>query len=819
MGFNSPALAHQMLGSGGILNCPLLPQDIERGIAIAGMPKGYHEGKMHDRKAAQIKAEWLPPTTKKQQIAHCDIMHCGRRKYFVAVVNPLNMAIAVALKNSKAPEIKRAISAMTSILSFRDITIHTIVHDPEKAIAAVAGMFPGIIFEATDVNGHVVLAERLIEQLKEIMRSVIHSLPFDMPEDMIDYLVSYAVIRRNSVWSKAHGMKMSAREAFMGRKLNYKTDLKFGFGDFAKVYNPKVRKNTMQRRTMDAIALYPTGGLSGAWVFWHIKTQRPIVRSRAIAEPMSDAVVALLNDIAARGAPVQLEDSVVAVHAPPEQDVDGLNLEPELVTADPHFDLEPGVEVAGDDLGVDSDDAEEEVAEPMNEAGSQVVWIGDEYIDEEFGPQLNLLMEAGVHDDVEVVEEEPMEQNLTKVTRSGRIYAASVRAKVLTATKRLSMGKALKLHKSKAMDSMFAELSVLDEKGTFNPVDPNSLSKQDLKHIIRSFMFLTEKYNSQGEFVKLKSRLVAMGNEQDRDTVDMEVSSPTVASSSVYAVAAIAAVEGRHVLSGDIGAAFLNAYIPAGVKILVRLDKVNSELLCQLRPEYRNFLNQHGEITVKLDRALYGCVQSARLWYNTFCVFLESLGFVANERDKCVFNKVNEDGKQCTICFHVDDVMATCIDQNALDEIERQIKREYENVTFNHGTMHSYLGRLFDFSEKYKCKVTMGGFMDRLLSDEDVTGVVATPAVNELFNINDKALSLSPTMAKRFYSVVQRLLYLSVQFRRDIGVAVSFLTTRVRNPSEDDWKKLQRTLMYLNGTRNLSLRFGGDDSGEVGVYV
>lgn len=117
---------------------------------------------------------------------------------------------------------------------------------------------------------------------------------------------------------------------------------------------------------------------------------------------------------------------------------------------------------------------------------------------------------------------------------------------------------------------------------------------------MKSFVFLTEKFDSLGDFVKLKSRLVAMGNE----TVDMEVSSPTVSRASVYAVTAIAAVEGRHVLSGDIGSAFLNAYIPAGVKILVPLDEVNSELLCQLRPEYRIYLNKHAEKTVKLDRTL-----------------------------------------------------------------------------------------------------------------------------------------------------------------------------------------------------------------------
>lgn len=53
---------------------------------------------------------------------------------------------------------------------------------------------------------------------------------------------------------------------------------------------------------------------------------------------------------------------------------------------------------------------------------------------------------------------------------------------------------------------------------------------------------------------------------------------------------------------------------------------------------------------------------------------------------------------------------------------------------------------------------------------------------------------------------VQRCLYLQVQFRRDIGVTVSFLTTRVREPTEEDLFKLRR---LLNGTRDLSLVHGG----------
>ena len=51
-----------------------------------------------------------------------------------------------------------------------------------------------------------------------------------------------------------------------------------------------------------------------------------------------------------------------------------------------------------------------------------------------------------------------------------------------------------------------------------------------------------------------------------------------------------------------------------------------------------------------------------------------------------------------------------------------------------------------------------------------------------------------------------QLLFLACRGRRDIQTAVSFLTTRVRAPDEDDWGKVRRVLQYLKGTLYLKLR-------------
>ena len=57
-------------------------------------------------------------------------------------------------------------------------------------------------------------------------------------------------------------------------------------------------------------------------------------------------------------------------------------------------------------------------------------------------------------------------------------------------------------------------------------------------------------------------------------------------------------------------------------------------------------------------KALYGCIESALLWYNPYKDKLEKEGFVLNTYAKCTANKMIN-GKQCTIQWYVDDNKVT----------------------------------------------------------------------------------------------------------------------------------------------------------------
>ncbi len=114
--------------------------------------------------------------------------------------------------------------------------------------------------------------------------------------------------------------------------------------------------------------------------------------------------------------------------------------------------------------------------------------------------------------------------------------------------------------------------------------------------------------------MKYKARLVAGDHRQLKDPA-VSLHSPTMSASSTLTITAIAASENRVVTVADIGGAYLNAFMTE--EVLMTLSQFLSFRLVKLRPKYKKFLSKNGTLTVKLLKALYGCVQSVKLWFET----------------------------------------------------------------------------------------------------------------------------------------------------------------------------------------------------------
>ena len=241
----------------------------------------------------------------------------------------------------------------------------------------------------------------------------------------------------------------------------------------------------------------------------------------------------------------------------------------------------------------------------------------------------------------------------------------------------MSVTAALRDRRDEATPVIMAELKQMLDKHVFHGVHTNDLTKTQRSDIIRSSMFLKDKYLALGAFEKFKARLVAGGNQQDKGLYE-DLSSPTVATSSLLAITAIAAAEGRKVIAIDIGGAFFKSDMAfTGVDVHMRLNRVMSSMLMQLDPSFNKYREQDDTVVVRLDKALYGCVEASLLWYKDLKCKLIADGFAEHPYDRCAFNKIRKSGEQISIALHVNDLMVTSESQKDLNMFGLYLKRMY----------------------------------------------------------------------------------------------------------------------------------------------
>ena len=374
--------------------------------------------------------------------------------------------------------------------------------------------------------------------------------------------------------------------------------------------------------------------------------------------------------------------------------------------------------------------------------------------------------------------------------------------------KNMSITRAVDKLGSSATEAISKEMNmIINEKKVFEAVDVGKLTFEERKSIIPSKLFLKEKYTATGEFDKLKARLVAGGHRQDRDVFD-NISSSTVSTSSVMMVAAIAAMEKRSVAVVDFPGAYLNSVLPDDhPPVYMKLNKDLARYATIINPNYKTYIREDGSLVVKLKKALYGCVQSAKVWYDTLTGKLSELGYTKNKADECVFNKVDHSGNQVTIVVHVDDILITATGDHSLDVELQLLEGKFGELTIDKGPVVNYLGMTMDFrGNNGKVKVTMKGFIDEFLNDMDgiIDGVSDVPAAKNLFDPGSTS-TISKDRGEFYHSTVAKLLYLAKRVRPDILLAISYLTKRVQCPNELDYKKLCKVVRYLRGSRDLGI--------------
>jgi hypothetical protein len=137
----------------------------------------------------------------------------------------------------------------------------------------------------------------------------------------------------------------------------------------------------------------------------------------------------------------------------------------------------------------------------------------------------------------------------------------------------------------------------------------------------------------------------------------------------VFVTSTIDARENREVVTINIPGAFLHATNKDyGI---MQMNGTLAYLMVQTDPKlYRKYLvDKKGKkvLYLRLQKALYGIMKSALLFYQKLVLELKSMGFVVNPYDPCIANKI-VDGHQLTLRWHVDDLMISHVDMSAIND-------------------------------------------------------------------------------------------------------------------------------------------------------
>jgi hypothetical protein len=151
------------------------------------------------------------------------------------------------------------------------------------------------------------------------------------------------------------------------------------------------------------------------------------------------------------------------------------------------------------------------------------------------------------------------------------------------------------------------------------------------------------------------------------------------------------------------------------------------------------------------------------------------------------------------------------------------------------GKTHKNLGMSLDFSHPNQCRVTMIDYVDEIvvvynkaLKDlSDGFNVVTkkknvartSMAPDDLFIVDKDTEKLSEEGTTAFHNLVAKTLYVSKHARPDVRMAIAFLTTRVRAPDVNDWRKLSHLMEYLRVDRLRPLILSANGSGVLMWYV
>ena len=112
--------------------------------------------------------------------------------------------------------------------------------------------------------------------------------------------------------------------------------------------------------------------------------------------------------------------------------------------------------------------------------------------------------------------------------------------------------------------------------------------------------------------------------------------------------------------------------------------------MCEVNPKHKKNVRVENGVKVLyllLLKSLYGCMESALLWYDLYLNTLTSQRFLINPYDRCIANSTTQD-KQCTVAWYVYKKKVSHLDEEVNTKVIKTISEHFGNLKVSSNKKH-----------------------------------------------------------------------------------------------------------------------------------
>ena len=331
---------------------------------------------------------------------------------------------------------------------------------------------------------------------------------------------------------------------------------------------------------------------------------------------------------------------------------------------------------------------------------------------------------------------------------------------------------------------------------------------QNMRHLYKGVMptmaIATIKYDGQGNPIRAKYRIVALGNLDLNVWSKSECFAPVLSQFELRFLTALAACRKCIPKTGDVNQAFCQSFLPKDEHYICRPPAG-----CPLTPP---------NMYLKLKKTLYGLKRSPRHFYQLARKILLSIGLTQHPTSPCIFSGVLIKGDPpLYLGLYVDDFLyfseSPAVEQAFQDRFGAEIDTDFN------GQIGYFLGINFDCTRHDDNNVTIHlsqeAFIDNLCEmaglSSDAVNTVQTPYKSG-YPVDSITFTSLPKreqddLIHTMQVYIGCLTWLSISTRPDIATITNILAKHTTKCTPAHIDQVKRTIRYLKGTKTLGVSF------------